>query len=49
VTFHCVKVLLDDFGGQNIEILANFLETCGRFLAKSADTKERMSNMVGGT
>ncbi|KAI9003373.1 armadillo-type protein [Hyaloraphidium curvatum] len=46
VTFHCIKVLLDDFAGQNIEVLANFLECCGRFLAKSTETSQRMANML---
>ncbi|CAG8543409.1 15191_t:CDS:10, partial [Acaulospora morrowiae] len=41
-----IKVLLDDFAGQNIDIACNLLETCGRFLFKSPETSIRMGNML---
>ncbi|CAG8561233.1 3829_t:CDS:10, partial [Paraglomus brasilianum] len=46
VIFHCLKVVLDDFSNQNIDIACNLLETCGRFLYKSPETNVRMSNML---
>ncbi|KAI8142032.1 armadillo-type protein [Fennellomyces sp. T-0311] len=44
--FHVFKVTLDDFTHQNIDIVCNLLETCGRFLLKSPETSTRMSNML---
>ncbi|CAG8501990.1 5188_t:CDS:10 [Ambispora leptoticha] len=44
--FHCLKVVLDDFSNQNIDIACNLLETCGRFLFKSPETSVRMGNML---
>ncbi|CAI2187929.1 7012_t:CDS:10, partial [Funneliformis geosporum] len=38
IIFHCLKVLLDDFANQNIDVACNLLETCGRFLFKSPET-----------
>ncbi|GBC04197.1 hypothetical protein RclHR1_05560017 [Rhizophagus clarus] len=46
IIFHCLKVLLDDFSNQNIDVACNLLETCGRFLFKSPETSTRMSNML---
>ncbi|KAJ3225297.1 hypothetical protein HK099_007032 [Clydaea vesicula] len=46
VIFHCIKVLLDSFVSHNIETLCNLLETCGRFLFKSAETNLRISNYL---
>ncbi|EOR01018.1 hypothetical protein E3P92_01876 [Wallemia ichthyophaga] len=39
---HCYKVLLDDFTGVNIDVLAILLETCGRYLLRSEETGEKM-------
>ncbi|KAG0174672.1 hypothetical protein DFQ30_003435 [Apophysomyces sp. BC1015] len=44
--FHIFKVALDDFTNQNIDVVCNLLETCGRFLLKSPETGVRMSNML---
>ncbi|CAO3671679.1 unnamed protein product [Umbelopsis ramanniana] len=44
--FHIFKVALDDFTNQNIDIVCNLLETCGRFLLKSPETGVRMGNML---
>ncbi|KAG2176994.1 hypothetical protein INT43_007648 [Umbelopsis isabellina] len=44
--FHIFKVALDDFTNQNIDVVCNLLETCGRFLLKSPETGIRMSNML---
>ncbi|KAK9768056.1 mRNA decay protein [Basidiobolus ranarum] len=46
LTFHCLKVLLDDFALSHIEVACNLLETCGRFLFKSPETAIRTSNML---
>ncbi|CAG8606881.1 31439_t:CDS:10, partial [Gigaspora margarita] len=46
IIFHCLKVVIDDFANQNIDIACNLLETCGRFLFKSPETNVRMGNML---
>ncbi|CAG8551824.1 10052_t:CDS:10, partial [Dentiscutata erythropus] len=46
IIFHCLKVVIDDFANQNIDIACNLLETCGRFLFKSPETNIRMGNML---
>ncbi|RMZ84489.1 hypothetical protein DV736_g6601, partial [Chaetothyriales sp. CBS 134916] len=43
VIFHCFKVSLDDFSRMNIEIIANLLENCGRYLLRNPETAPRMS------
>lgn len=45
-TFHCFKVLLDDFNRANVEMVAVLLETCGRFLLRSEETHERMKSVL---
>lgn len=47
VIFHCLKVSLDDFSRMNIEIIANLLENCGRYLLRNPDTSPRMSSFLG--
>ncbi|KAI7854822.1 armadillo-type protein [Circinella umbellata] len=44
--FHVFKIALDDFTHQNIDIVCNLLETCGRYLLKSTETSVRMNNML---
>lgn len=34
----CLKKCLDDFVGFNIDLVSNFLETCGLFLCNSLDS-----------
>lgn len=46
VIFHCFKVSLDDFSRMNIEIIANFLENCGRYLLRNAETAPRMASFL---
>lgn len=46
VIFHCFKVSLDDFSRMNIEIIANFLENCGRYLLRNAETAPRMTSFL---
>jgi len=46
VVFHILKVLLEDFSHANIELIAQFLEACGRFLYASPDTTSQMSTTV---
>ncbi|KAI9031872.1 armadillo-type protein [Phycomyces nitens] len=44
--FHMFKVALDDFNNQNVDVVCNLLETCGRFLLKSPETNQRMTTML---
>ncbi|KAI9361822.1 armadillo-type protein, partial [Pilaira anomala] len=44
--FHSLKVALDDFTNQNIDVVCNLLESCGRFLLKSPETSARISGML---
>lgn len=46
VIFHIFKVLLDDFSHANIELVCQFLESCGRFLFLSPDTNAQMAGVV---
>ncbi|KAF2154150.1 nonsense-mediated mRNA decay factor [Myriangium duriaei CBS 260.36] len=46
VLFHCLKVSLDDFSRMNIEIIANLLENCGRYLLRNPDTCPRMASFL---
>ncbi|PNS16817.1 hypothetical protein CAC42_4781 [Sphaceloma murrayae] len=46
VVFHCLKVCLDDFSRMNIEIIANLLENCGRYLLRSPETSPRMASFL---
>ena len=46
VIFHCFKVSLDEFSKMNIEIIANLLENCGRYLLRNPDTSPRMSSFL---
>jgi regulator of nonsense transcripts 2 len=46
VIFHCLKVCLDDFSRMNIEIIANLLENCGRYLLRNPETSPRMKSFL---
>ncbi|KAF2722866.1 ARM repeat-containing protein [Polychaeton citri CBS 116435] len=46
VIFHCLKVSLDDFGRTNLEIMANLLENCGRYLFRNPETAPRMGSFL---
>ncbi|PSK36153.1 hypothetical protein B9Z65_5968 [Elsinoe australis] len=46
VVFHCLKVCLDDFSRMNIEIIANLLENCGRYLLRNPETSPRMVSFL---
>ena len=46
VIFHCLKVALDDFSRMNIEIIANLLENCGKFLLRNPETSPRMRSFL---
>lgn len=46
VIFHCLKVSLDDFSRVNIEIIANLLENCGRYLLRNPETSPRMTSFL---
>jgi regulator of nonsense transcripts 2 len=46
VIFHCFKVSLDDFSRMNIEIIANLLENCGRYLLRNPETSPRMTTFL---
>ncbi|CEH12145.1 Nonsense-mediated mRNA decay 2 protein [Ceraceosorus bombacis] len=44
--FYCLRVCLEDFSGYNIQNIATFLETCGRFLLRTPQTSQRMQSMM---
>ena len=46
VIFHCLKVSLDDFSRMNLEIIANLLENCGRYLLRNPDSSPRMKSFL---
>jgi regulator of nonsense transcripts 2 len=46
VIFHCFKVCLDDLSRMNVEITANLLENCGRYLLRNPDTSPRMTTFM---
>ena len=46
VIFHCFKVSLDDLSRMNIEIIANLLENCGRYLLRNPQTSPRMVSFL---
>ena len=35
----CLKTCLSDFIGHNIELISNFIEACGPFMAKNLDSE----------
>ena len=46
VTLNCFRVLLDDFTHHNIDVACHLLESCGRFLFVSPESRIRMTNLV---
>lgn len=46
VIFHCFRVSLDDFSRMNIEIIATYLENCGRYLLRNPETSYRMASFL---
>ncbi|WFD45317.1 mRNA decay protein [Malassezia psittaci] len=44
--FFLIRTLLEDFSTGSLEILALFLETCGRYLVRTPATSERMHGML---
>lgn len=46
IIFHCFKVCLDDFSRMNIEIMANLMENCGRYLLRNPETQPRMTSFL---
>ena len=46
VIFHCFKVAIDDMSRMNIEIIANLLENCGRYLYRNPETSARMTSFL---
>lgn len=46
VIFHCFKVCLDDLSRMNVEITANLLENCGRYLLRNPETSPRMTTFM---
>lgn len=43
---HILKVFIDDLTPSNIENVALLLETCGRYLLRSDETRDRMTAML---
>jgi regulator of nonsense transcripts 2 len=46
VIFHCFKVCLDDLHRNNIEIVGNLMENCGRYLLRNPETSRRMVSFL---
>lgn len=46
VIFHCLKVALDEFSRMNLEIIANLLENCGKYLLRNPETAPRMRSFL---
>lgn len=46
MVFHALKLLLDDFSPPSIEMLALFIETCGRYLYRMPETSAPMQNVL---
>lgn len=46
IIFHCFKVCFDDFSRMNIEIMANLMENCGRYLLRNPETQPRMASFL---
>ncbi|TPX42303.1 hypothetical protein SeMB42_g00930 [Synchytrium endobioticum] len=46
MAFHYIKILLDTFIGENIEMCCIFLESCGRFLFRTPETSPRMASFL---
>ncbi len=44
--FSALKAMLDDFGGSNVDAVAELLDTAGRFLYRLPETHVRMANMA---
>lgn len=44
--FYSLKTLVDDFSVPALEVLATFLETCGRYLVRTPATAERMHGVL---
>lgn len=43
---HVLQVCVSDLTGPNVDNVANLLESCGRFLLRSEDTKEKAKTLV---
>lgn len=46
MTLYCFKSSLDHFTTTDIEVLANLLENCGRYLLRTPETAQRMSTIA---
>jgi regulator of nonsense transcripts 2 len=46
VIFHCFRVCLDDLHRNNIEIVGNLMENCGRYLLRNPETSRRMVSFL---
>ena len=44
--FSALKAMLDEFGGSNVDAVAELLDTAGRFLYRLPETHVRMANMA---
>lgn len=42
----CLKTCLDSFQGHNVEIVAHFLEGCGRFLARLEESRLKFNTLL---
>jgi len=46
VVFNCMKTCLEDFLGDNIDVVCHLLETAGIYLAKLPSTRIRLNNTI---
>lgn len=46
ITFHCMRIIMDNFTKYDVEILASMLEHCGRYLLRSQTSAARMENVL---
>ncbi len=46
VPLNCLKRCLEDFSGSNIDVACCLLETCGRFLYRTAHTQDLLSKLL---
>lgn len=44
---HIIKVCIDDLHGTNVENLCDLLEGCGRWVLNNAETRQKMTQLVG--
>lgn len=44
--FNCLKMCIDDFKHHNVDVACSLIETCGRFLYRTPETRTRMNTLL---